>query len=369
MVRLHRPHKNSKCFLSIASQNIQGGFGSKIEFDDVFSFIKSHDINCFQETWLMPSNKLALPGYSIFRSDRRKSKRKHCGSGGVVVVYRTSLSKGLQKIKSENDDLIWIKLNKTFFGLNQDIYLGNCYIPPKKSELHDRNETAYFETLRNEVAKFMNLGNVLLCGDFNARLGRSQEIYKVIDSNDRFSNDRFDDLADKEELDVPHRYNEDLVQNTFGKELLSLLNETHLIIVNGRTVGDCFGSNTCYNTQGASTVDYFITDHSLFNSVLNMEVQLQTWYSDHSPLRLTLSIGRDIGSELDIGENLERVDTFKWDEEGQTKFTSLLNSLDTKKRFNDLLEKGHSNVNTLLSEFKEYNPSPKSVGFIIPAGR
>ncbi len=201
-----------KCFLSLASQNIQGGFGNKIQIDDVYNFINSNDITCFQETWLLASTCLTLPGYSIFRSDRAKSKRKNCGSGGVVVVYKTSLSKGVQKISSENDDIVWVKLNKNFFGLSRDIYLCNCYVPPQKSELHDRRDASYFETLRKEIAKFQNMGDILLCGDFNARLGSLQEKFDIIDSEKSLGNSiSIDDLS------VSHRYNEDQVENMWGK--------------------------------------------------------------------------------------------------------------------------------------------------------
>ncbi len=301
----------------MASHNIQGGLGNKIQMDDVCNFINSNDIVCFQETWLLPSTTLVLPGYSIFRSDRAKSKRKHCGSGGVVVVYKTSLSKGLQKIKSENDDIVWVKLNKNFFGLSRDIYLCNCYIPPQKSELHDRRETSYFETLRKEIAKFQNMGHILLCGDFNARLGGLQERFEVIDCGDSLESD-----IKIEDFYVSPRFNEDKGENTWGKELLSILNESHLMVVNGRTLGDCLGANTCYTVQGSSTVDYFIVNPSLYSDILNMSVCLQTWYSDHSPLRMTLSIGRDL-NETDCNlENLEKVSSYVWDDEGKDNFTN-----------------------------------------------
>ncbi len=72
--------------------------------------------------------------------------------------------------------------------------------------MHGRREVAYFEALRKEIAKFKNMGQVMLCGDFNARLGNSQEVYEVIQCNDSSG-----DLVDTEGLTVPYRYNEDLV--------------------------------------------------------------------------------------------------------------------------------------------------------------
>ncbi len=116
--------------IRVVSLNLQGGASRKFSYDDVKKFVNSVDILCLQETWLTERDSLVINGYNMHRSDRKKNKRRHCGSGGVVTVYRQELEKGVQKIESMSNDLMWLLLKKEFFNTERDIYLCNCYIPP-----------------------------------------------------------------------------------------------------------------------------------------------------------------------------------------------------------------------------------------------
>ena len=60
-------------------------------------------------------------------------------------------------------------------------------------------------------------------------------------------------------------------------------------ILNGRLTGDLDGKYTCYQTNGASTVDYPLASEVLIKKILGFQVQALTTYSDHCPISLKLT--------------------------------------------------------------------------------
>ena len=69
-----------------------------------------------------------------------------------------------------------------------------------------------------------------------------------------------------------------------------LNNELHILILNGRTIGDLFGEFTCLQSGGASVVDYFIISSDCKQYVKYMSVLDFTCFSDHKPLMLALKL-------------------------------------------------------------------------------
>ncbi len=80
---------------------MQDAITKKLDFSDVDSFIREHHIFRFQETWLISSKIMSVQGYQILRSDIRKFKKKNTGSGGVCIIYKSELKKGIKKITSK----------------------------------------------------------------------------------------------------------------------------------------------------------------------------------------------------------------------------------------------------------------------------
>ena len=104
------------------------------------------------------------------------------------------------------------------------------------------------------------------------------------------------DLSDIDRLDIdigtsiPNRHNEDQTVNTFGKELISTIEEARMIILNGRTLGDWQGAKTCYTYNGSSTVDYMIVSQGLFNNVATFRILEPEWFTDHCPMACYLKL-------------------------------------------------------------------------------
>lgn len=243
--------------LKIVSYNIQGSVDKKLDLNDDCSLISLYDIVFLQETWLVESSKLHIDGYEIYRSERSKYKR-----GGVSVIFREHMKKGITKIKSANCDFLWIKLDKDFFGLKSNLYICNCYIPPENSDLHKQNDCDYFEILKAEVGKFSVLGEVMLMGDLNSRTGDIAEVYSSLDEDVPTDTQYIDNqitMLDRVNSNLCKRSNEDQIVNMFGRQLLSMVEQNHMAIVNGRKIGDLVGKTTCCTHNGVSTVDYHIT--------------------------------------------------------------------------------------------------------------
>ena len=49
------------------------------------------------------------------------------------------------------------------------------HIPPENSVYYQKHQQDTREDIETDIAKFSNLGYVILCGDFNARTGRNRD--------------------------------------------------------------------------------------------------------------------------------------------------------------------------------------------------
>ena len=322
--------------LKLLSHNIQGGVERKLLFDDILSSLALYDIVFLQETWLIDSNQLNVNGFSIFRSDRGSHKKKHTGSGGVVTLYKTKLSKGLTKIPSKHKDFMWVKFDRNYFNMPNDLYFINCYIPPEDSVVHLDTNYDILEVLFEEVAKFSRLGYVGIAGDLNARTGNALEFLTGhhVDVTDTISDRICVGSNDNAPIQLPFRHNRDKVKNKFGSKLLEIIEAHNMVILNGRVMGDSFGEKTCFTHNGSSTVDYFILSEPLVCKVDYMQVRPQTWYSDHSPLELSILLTTQ--PTLDVQIPLKKLNSYLWDDEGKEKFQNLLSNDDSKQNLTNI---------------------------------
>ncbi len=310
--------------LKFLSHNIQGGVERKLLFQDILDSISLYDVVFFQETWLIDSNQLNVDGFSILRSDRGSHKKKSTGSGGVVTLYKTSLSKGITKLPSKHKDFMWVKFDKNIFHLESDLYVINCYIPPEDSVVHADTNYDIMEVLFEEVSKYCKLGFVGIAGDLNSRTGNIQEnLHGHMNCTDLDLNRiNLDSASRNEHIILPTRRNKDSVRNSFGHKLIEIVEANNLMILNGRVLGDSLGNKTCFTHNGSSTVDYFIISERLLDRVNFMKVKPQTWYSDHSPLELSLSVSLKKENRDDTPLVMQK--TYIWDEEGKEKLMNLL---------------------------------------------
>ena len=167
--------------LKLGSLNIQGSAKVKCETTDVINIIKKHHIFAIQESWLEKGDACPkIPSFTNFRTERKKHPKAKRNSGGIIMYINNSIIKGITKVAARANsggDVIWVKLDKSYFGLNSHIFLCSGYIIP-------RADSDSFELLRREIEHYSNLGKVCLIGDFNARTASCQPNQYNLQLND-----------------------------------------------------------------------------------------------------------------------------------------------------------------------------------------
>ena len=96
--------------------------------------------------------------------------------GGLSVYINRKLSEGVSYVPTENKNAIWCKLDRTYFNLQNDKYIGTVYLSPSNFERSNCVDLiGELELELVEMLLFSQKGDVLVQGDFNARTGDIQE--------------------------------------------------------------------------------------------------------------------------------------------------------------------------------------------------
>ena len=265
--------------LKILSWNIQAPSsfeGNKFDNESFQQTIKGHDFACLQEI----RRDVHLTGYRSICNTRNDKK-----SGGVGILVKNSLIKGVELIKNtENSDFLICRLDKEFFNLTEDIFLLNSYVKPANSPSSNNfdNGKETIKIIEEAVNDLRQHGEVMLCGDFNARIGQKSGMINNDSTNfvpvpDDYIPDEF----------TP-RFSQDDVINTYGTLFLNLVKHNQLTILNGRTLGDYLGNYTSIQKSGCSVIDYFAVSKGLKYRINYFKVLQFTEFSDHKPLSTEL---------------------------------------------------------------------------------
>ena len=238
--------------------------------NDVIDVIQWHDIFAILESLLDPDDACpTIRGYANFRTERKKKCKARRNPGGIIIYCRKEIIKGLTKIKSASQDILWLKLDRSYFGLPQDTYICVAYLVPESSEYAKKKDI--FQEFQNEIDYYVSLGNIAVIGDLNARVGHKQETLVSVDTGGEVP---LHSITNKSR--VTNRLSEDTAVNSRGRQLLQLMTNHDLLIVNGRVCGDMRGRYTCCQWNGSSVVDMLLI-HTKWNPVPNQLFQCR-WY-------------------------------------------------------------------------------------------
>ena len=273
----------------VLTWNIGGGStttGMKTE-ESIFKHIRrGFLVVCLQETSVETSYK----GY-ISHSDLRKSGK----GGGVTTLVHRSISRHCESFKIDvPDDLsLNIAVLKYTDQSSQELYIINVYVPPSNSR-RKCTSSDDFDFLTEVITSLsIGTGEVIICGNFNARIGLNNEFYESQDLAHHV------DLLNASQTAHPSNFRgggpvgvkrctQDPGTNSHKNHLLNMIDSCDLLILNGRTLGDSKGSFTCFKYNGNSVVDYFICNVEAVNQVISLQVLDHTHQSDHSPVSLCL---------------------------------------------------------------------------------
>ena len=320
----------NKNYLNFLSWNIQApsttGEGNKFNIEEFKNVLLGNDFICLQEI----RTDVHLTGY---RS--RCLTRKSAKSGGVGILIKNELLEGVEIIQKEScSDYIICKLNKDFFKLEQDTYLVNAYvIPYNSSKPADENSgKEILDQIEDLVNNLKEIGEVILCGDFNSRIGPKSGMLK----ND---SQKFIPLPDECEIDeFKPRNSQDLKSNSHGTQFLKLVTHNQLTILNGRTLGDFEGKFTSIQHNGCSVIDYYAVTKKISPNVNYFKVLDFTPYSDHKPISMQLKCRNfNISPYKPLHIAYEQAPSrFIFNEENKDKFVESLSSESSKNMIQTL---------------------------------
>ena len=102
------------------------------------------------ESWTHAESTIDLPDFLHFHLPGTKGKNVKKGrrSGGVIVYFKRHIAPGISLVH-KREYSIWIKLDKSFFNLDYDIFLAVIYIRPKYS--HQDNEEIFSKLIQDIV--------------------------------------------------------------------------------------------------------------------------------------------------------------------------------------------------------------------------
>jgi len=152
------------------SWNVHGLTRDKRDDAEFVKILSQNDIVFLYETWTNANSNVDLSGFvshNFYRKFQHRNAKR--ASGGIVLYYRDSIKDGVSVVKNHYDSIIWVKLDKTFFELENDMYICGVYLWGENSPAYNAVNVNLFDIIENDVTYYKNLGCVYLNGDFNAK--------------------------------------------------------------------------------------------------------------------------------------------------------------------------------------------------------
>ncbi|MES9880570.1 MAG: endonuclease/exonuclease/phosphatase family protein, partial [Sedimenticola sp.] len=209
------------------------------------------DIIGIAESHLRADSELTLDGYKWYGNNRKSVHlRARTGSGGVgFFVSNTCLGEfHVQVLDASKEGIFWIKLRNK--NTNVCINACVCYLPPHGSS-RQLDAHAFYDSLLSDIYIYRNSGTIMICGDFNSRVGDNDDFIVGVD-------------------DFSQRQVVDFNTNAYGDILIEFLINSNFCILNGRQSSkDDF---TSVSTKGKAVVDYCLVSQSDISSFNNFVV-------------------------------------------------------------------------------------------------
>lgn len=277
--------------LHIASWNVNGfkcKGNNKFKDPDFLREISNKDVFCLMETHCALEDCLSISGFKSVHLVRPKIKNTNKRAGGLSIFVKDELKPGIKFLEHANNDYIWLSLSKTFFSLNEDMFICFIYNPPSCTNYSQSLQEDIFSLIEKDITFYSKKGTIILAGDLNARCCSLEQDFIV---NEAFNEDipLFEGYTP--DIDIPTRFSQDMTTTARGKDLNDICIQSGLRILNGRTLGDLTGQFTCHTPRGSSIVDYMIVSEQLLSKVKFFKVhEFRGDLSDHCQISVMLNI-------------------------------------------------------------------------------
>jgi exonuclease III len=274
------------------------------------------------ETWTKNDLDIKnfLKDYDYFSVHGKRKQKYGRTPGGIVTLIKKDIVNNIELLL-KCDYGLFFKLDKHKFGLKQHVILCCVYIPCEGSTFYvDRPESdgiAELESFLVNMVSDHGECDLFVMGDLNART-RTEEDY-ILDDDVTYI-PGVDEWYVVDGFRLPRRSRDNNIPtNTFGRSLLDLCRVFGIHILNGRFPGDRDGEYTFVARTGKSVVDYMLASSSLFDHVINFQIDSKT-ESDHFPLVCELSCHIVQHSAADLQTAVRPHIRFKWNEANRDGF-------------------------------------------------
>lgn len=343
--------------LKVGHWNV-AGIKDKEKFNNVafVNYVKAHDIVCLSETHCGIEEDLEIKDYYCFKLCRKETKKLNRFFGGITIYCKREIKNGIKFLKHQNDDYVWLNLDKDYLNLSENIFLCYAYIPPENSSYYVQRKQHTLDFIEAEILEYSQLGSVMILGDLNARTGTKSDY--VTQDADVVT---IENLLVERDVELGSRLSQDLKICPRGNKLIDICVSAKLRILNGRIIGDTLGYFTCHKNNGSSVVDYLIVQENLVSEVNYLCVnEFLPCFSDHCSLSFALKTKRP-----SLFHQREKTyepfpNQFKWNNQFISDFQLALNQDEVKAKINDLLrmkcnnrqliEESLNNINTILQK-------------------
>ena len=317
--------------LEILSWNIQSRNsrveGNKCLQPDFLKLITSADLICLQET----KKPIKIQNYRCYNSNRPGGPKL---GGGVAILVDNKIRQGATRVSTPTThDAIAVKLSKHFFNTKKDTYIICVYISPSTSPYRKRLTTNPWDLVSEFISSLKSKGDIIVCGDMNARTSTTPDYVMNIDLDQLNLPPDLTNLGDP----PPPRNNMDTFVNGDCDELIDVCVSNDLIILNGRTLGDLFGTKTFYGPRGTSTPDYSLAPLNMYKSIMYMKVLPFTRFSDHRSLKLRIDLKNNFSPDNTSFDFQQFPSRFKWREDSANLFRHEINTTESQQLFDDII--------------------------------
>lgn len=264
-------------------------------------YLQTFDVILLSETRCATWNDNLLPHHSVALVP---AGREGQAGEGLLLAVRRSFTYHVHDWGS-NDSTIWVRV--TFQGSPKPLIIGCSYIPPSGSpQLRLSDLPARLTSLSAMCVAASCEGDVLLAGDFNARVAQ---------------------LSDTDSTGDPVRGCTDLGVNSHGHHLVALCRQSGLMLCSGRVQGDTMAVPTFKARSGthASRLDHVIVNKGVLDNIKLSAVNIGRNDSDHHPIETVLRVHVSVAAPVHCtGHPISRV---QWRPSAQHDYTVALQSI------------------------------------------
>lgn len=341
--------------LSFMCFNIEGMWRILDECDFPL-LISKYDVAFIVETFTEAIPDKLFLTHNVFSSPGVRVNDNVHGrlSGGVGFLIKKNLCDYVQRIETEFDNFIILKLSKRLLGIATDCLLIGCYIPPENASYYNETDIYNGVSLLEDCVLdvFREHGELpfLVCGDLNSRTaseqaGISDPIDNIHEMTEKTDTHPANDVNTQ-------RSSRDLKKNVFGRFLLRVCEEFDLCILNG--IHSCgFSEDFTYTSHnGSSVIDYFIVSRVLLPRCVNVDV-VPMIESKHAIVELVLSVSGNGALDDIVSDKPNRVSKFKWTDEKKQDFLDAMNSEFVSDGLSEASRLVDTDVNSALSAFND----------------